>query len=106
MNKELEMNPNQLVAFIGKPCAEFTKADIIHYIQENGIRMVNFMYPAGDGRLKTLNFVIKEIQTHMKNSSLRNLVEERSLTNPQNVSALKILDKEHENYLLEYSQLF
>ena len=24
MNKELEMNPNQLVAFIGKPCAEFT----------------------------------------------------------------------------------
>ena len=47
MNKELEMNPNQLVAFIGKPCAEFTKADIIHYIQENGIRMVNFMYPAG-----------------------------------------------------------
>ena len=51
MNKELEMNPNQLVAFIGKPCAEFTKADIIHYIQENGIRMVNFMYPAGDGLL-------------------------------------------------------
>lgn len=56
--------------------------------------------------IETLNFVIKEIQTHMKNSSLRNLVEERSLTNPQNVSALKILDKEHENYLLEYSQLF
>ena len=44
------------MAFIGKPCAEFTKADIIHYIQENGIRMVNFMYPAGDGRLKTLKF--------------------------------------------------
>lgn len=62
MNKELEMNPNQLVAFIGKPCAEFTKADIIHYIQENGIRMVNFMYPAGDGRLKTLNFVINNLE--------------------------------------------
>ncbi len=58
MNKELSMNPNQLVAFIGKPCEEFTKADIVRYIQENGIRMVNFMYPAGDGRLKTLNFVI------------------------------------------------
>lgn len=58
MNTELEMNPNQLVAFIGKPCAEFTKADIMRYIRENGIRMVNFMYPAGDGRLKTLNFVI------------------------------------------------
>ncbi|KAA4962668.1 glutamine synthetase, partial [Bacteroides fragilis] len=38
--------------------AEFTKADIINYIQQNEIRMVNFMYPAADGRLKTLNFVI------------------------------------------------
>ena len=58
MNKELSMNPNRVVAYLGKPCQEFTKADIIRYIQENDIRMVNFMYPAGDGRLKTLNFVI------------------------------------------------
>ena len=58
MNKELELNPNKLVAYLGKPTAEFTKADIVRYITENGIRMVNFMYPAGDGRLKTLNFVI------------------------------------------------
>ena len=43
---------------MGKPAKEFTKADICHFIRENGIRMVNFMYPAGDGRLKTLNFVI------------------------------------------------
>ena len=28
MNKELIMNPNQLVAFLEKPCAEFTKEDI------------------------------------------------------------------------------
>ena len=47
MNKELIMNPNQLVAFLEKPCAEFTKEDIKRYIQQNGIRMVNFMYPAG-----------------------------------------------------------
>lgn len=52
------MNANPLVAFLRKPSAEFTKEDIISFIQENGIRMVNFMYPAGDGRLKTLNFVI------------------------------------------------
>ena len=58
MNKELEMNPNKLVAYLGKPAKEFTKADIVRYIKENGVRMVNFMYPAGDGRLKTLNFVI------------------------------------------------
>ena len=58
MNKDLEMNPNKLVAFLGKPACEFTKADIVRFIKENGVRMVNFMYPAGDGRLKTLNFVI------------------------------------------------
>ena len=58
MNRELALNPNKVVAFLGKPAREFTKADIISYITENEIRMVNFMYPAGDGRLKTLNFVI------------------------------------------------
>ncbi len=58
MNTELTLNPNRLVAALGKPSKDFTKADIVKYITENGIRMVNFMYPAGDGRLKTLNFVI------------------------------------------------
>jgi glutamine synthetase len=58
MKQELELNPNKVVAFLGKPAKEFTKADIVRFITENGVRMVNFMYPAGDGRLKTLNFVI------------------------------------------------
>ena len=58
MNQELLMSPNRLVTFLQKPAAEFTKADIINYIQQNEIRMVNSMYPAADGRLKTLNFVI------------------------------------------------
>lgn len=58
MNKDLDMNANKVVAYLGKPSCEFTKADIVRYIKENGVRMVNFMYPAGDGRLKTLNFVI------------------------------------------------
>ena len=58
MYQELLMSPNRLVTFLQKPAAEFTKADIINYIQQNEIRMVNFMYPAADGRLKTLNFVI------------------------------------------------
>lgn len=52
------MNANEIVAFLQKPAAEFTKADIIHFIKEHEIRMVNFMYPAGDGRLKTLNFCV------------------------------------------------
>ena len=58
MSKELELCPNKLVGFLNKPSKEFTKADIVRFITENDIQMVNFMYPAGDGRLKTLNFVI------------------------------------------------
>ncbi len=61
MDKELALNANVLVSYLGKPAKEFTKEDIIRYIEENGIQMVNFMYPAGDGRLKTLNFVINNM---------------------------------------------
>ncbi len=61
MEKSVLMNPNLLVAALQKPADEFTKADIISYISQNEIQMVNFMYPAGDGRLKTLNFVINNL---------------------------------------------
>ena len=57
-DRPIEMTPNVLVEFLQKPASEFTKEDIIRYIYEKDIQMVNFMYPAGDGRLKTLNFVI------------------------------------------------
>ena len=56
--------------------------------------------------IKNMEFVIKEIHAHIKNKTLRNLVEERSSTTPQNMSALKILDKNHMDYLLEYTPLF
>lgn len=62
MNKTIELNPNCIVAYLGKTSDKFTKEDIIRYISENGIRMVNFMYPAGDGRLKTLNFAINDLE--------------------------------------------
>ena len=61
MNEKLSMSANKLVAFLQKPSSMFTKEDIISFIQQNDIRMVNFMYPAGDGRLKTLNFVITDL---------------------------------------------
>ena len=43
MNYDLSMNANQLVAFLQKTTSEFTKADIISFIQQKDIRMVNFM---------------------------------------------------------------
>jgi glutamine synthetase len=55
---DIQMSPNRLVQFLGKPPDEFTKRDIIRFIEANEIRMVNFRYVGGDGRLKQLNFVI------------------------------------------------
>ncbi len=50
------MNP--LVNYFKKSPGEFTKSDIIKYVEENDIKMVNFHYVAGDGRLKTLAFIL------------------------------------------------
>lgn len=60
MPKNFKMNRNQVVRFLEKHPEDFTKEDIIRYVAENDIEMINFMYPAGDGRLKTLNFVIND----------------------------------------------
>lgn len=60
-SEELILNANDVVSYLQKPASDFTKADIINYIRNNGIRMVNFMYPGGDGKLKTLNFVINSL---------------------------------------------
>lgn len=35
MIQNLELCPNSLVAYLGKPSEEFTKADIVRYIKEN-----------------------------------------------------------------------
>ncbi|MCP4153184.1 MAG: glutamine synthetase [bacterium] len=58
MDERIVLNPNRLVQYLGKPAADFTKKDIIRFIEENDIKMLNFRYVGGDGRLKTLNFVI------------------------------------------------
>ncbi|MCL2157765.1 MAG: archaeosine tRNA-ribosyltransferase [Methanobrevibacter sp.] len=54
----------------------------------------------------TIDFVLREVREHMKNGTLRNLVEERAATSPQNMSLLKILDKEYQDYLQKYTQLY
>ena len=54
----IEMSANPIVQALKKPCEKFTKEDIKSYIKKNNIQHVNFMYAGGDGRLKTLNFVI------------------------------------------------
>ncbi len=55
---EILMNPNRLVKHLKKPASEFTKYDIIKFIDDQNIEMLNFRYVGEDGKLKTLNFVI------------------------------------------------
>jgi len=62
MNDNISLNPNAIVQFLGKPSDDFTKADLIRFIEANGIQMLNFRYSAADSRLKTLNFIIKDRQ--------------------------------------------
>ncbi len=65
-NSLTEMNPNSLVQYLNKPSEEFTKADLIRYIDDHNISMINLRYTGGDGRLKTLNFVINN-KEHLDN---------------------------------------
>ncbi len=61
MENSSAFTSNLLTEKINKKPTEFTKSDIIEFVKNEGIRHVNFMYPAGDGRLKTLNFVINDL---------------------------------------------
>ena len=52
--------PNPLVQLLYKPAPDFTRADLLRYVKEAGIQLVNFHYPGEDNRLKTLNFAIND----------------------------------------------
>ena len=62
MNEKMKttLTADPLVRFLGKPRTSFTRSDIVRYIRENAIEMLNLRYPGADGRLKTLNFVIND----------------------------------------------
>ena len=61
MDNFIALNPNAVVAFLQKRPQDFTRADLLRFISENGIRMVDFMYPAQDGRVKTLTFSVNSL---------------------------------------------
>ena len=58
MESQFSFNPNPLVRYLQKPAELFTREDLMKYIEGNQVQQLNFRYVAGDGRLKTLNFVI------------------------------------------------
>jgi 7-cyano-7-deazaguanine tRNA-ribosyltransferase len=59
-----------------------------------------------DYNKKTIEFSIKEVQEHIKNGTLRNLVEERCCSSPEAMSALRILDRDYKDFIDKYTQLY
>ena len=60
MKEKFDLNPNPLVQYLKKEPKDFTAEDIISYIKDNEIEMLNFHYIGGDGRIKTLNLLLLE----------------------------------------------
>ncbi len=58
MNNAISMNPNPVIQYLNKPAENLTKEDLIRFIEDYDIQMINFRYAGWDGRLKTLNFII------------------------------------------------
>lgn len=54
------LNSNPLVQHLGKTPEEFTKEDIIKFVKDKDIKILNLCHVAEDGRLKTLSFVIND----------------------------------------------
>ncbi len=52
---------NILEQHLQKPAADFTRADLIQFVRETGIKALNFRYVAEDGKLKALNFMLNGI---------------------------------------------
>lgn len=62
MKDNYSLSPNPIVKYLNKSQKDFTKEDIIRYITENNIEMINLRYTGADGRLKTLNFIINSLE--------------------------------------------
>lgn len=54
----IDLTSHDIVEFLSKEPREFSRDDLVRFACTRGIRMVNFRYPAADGRLKTLSFVL------------------------------------------------
>jgi glutamine synthetase len=54
----ISLNPNPLVSHLRKLPKDFTKEDLIKFVKDREVKMVNLCHVAENGRLKTLSFAI------------------------------------------------
>lgn len=56
----MDIKHGALCSTFGKKPEELTIDDVVSYFLDRDAEIVNFMYPAADGRLKTLNFAVND----------------------------------------------
>lgn len=107
MNSDYNLNPNPLVQYLQKATKDFTKLDIIDFIEQNGIEMLNFHYIGGDGRIKTLNFVVSGRQQLEKVLQAGERVDGSSLFSHMETgsSDLYVVPKYHTAFLNPFSEI-
>jgi len=54
----VNLSPNQLVRHLGKLPKDFSKEDLVKFVKDKEVKMINLCYVAEDSRLKTLSFAI------------------------------------------------
>ncbi|RAP51987.1 MAG: hypothetical protein BZ137_09365 [Methanosphaera sp. rholeuAM130] len=108
--------PTQMLAiltYIGIDIFDNSRA--IYESQNNNLMTTTNVYPYENYRIaedileeniNQLNFAIKEIQENIKNKTLRNLTEQKAATSPEAMTLHRLLDKNHGDYLLKYTQLY
>lgn len=58
MSDPFQKTVSKLMQYLDKDPADFTRRDLMKFIENNNIRMIKFRYIGDEGKLKTLNFII------------------------------------------------
>ena len=56
----LSAGRNKIAQYLNKNPKEFTKSDIVRYVEDNNIEFLNFIYVGEDSKPKTVNFIITD----------------------------------------------
>jgi len=93
----------------------FDNSRAIYEAKNNNLMTTDNIYPyelyqitdnLEEENMTQLKFAIKEVQENMKNKTLRNLTEQKATTSPMAMTLHRLLDKNHYEYLLKYTQLY
>lgn len=60
MTHPMEGPGHAVALYLDKPQSEITREDLIRYVKRHDVQFIQFRHVGGDGRLKTLSFVVED----------------------------------------------